>query len=169
MRPVYWVARGVPVVIDGVSITNYPLHTGAFYDSDAAVDLCKETASPLPRRDRGRRAAGLAMKTMAVLIPHLAVEIGDEEQHGRTLVLHAVTESQPGTIRELYRREPARARHVSWERSLVNMTRKLDWEERTFILLAGRTPRHGADRGETAAAESQAIYPKVDAPCSDQR
>lgn len=42
MRPVYWIARGVPVMVDGMNITHYPVDRRSWYDPEEAKASCIE-------------------------------------------------------------------------------------------------------------------------------
>jgi hypothetical protein len=49
MRPVYWVARGVPVIDEhGHKVTNYPLDRRSWYDPEPAKAACREWRRTYP-------------------------------------------------------------------------------------------------------------------------
>lgn len=39
-RPVYWVARGVPLEVDGMRVINHPVQPATFHDLEAAEASC---------------------------------------------------------------------------------------------------------------------------------
>lgn len=48
MRSVYWVARGVPVEVDGMMVRRYPLDRRSWYDAAPAIALRDELRKTYP-------------------------------------------------------------------------------------------------------------------------